>query len=158
DIARLLIAHGADIHAHDKRGDTPLRTAAAYGRANVITVLLASGADVNRGSPSEDTPLNGAVTGAATTMETRLEVARLLLAAGADVNAKDPGGRAPLLAAIGMFSAISAAPTKDDGMIEWLLAHGADVRTRDLQGGSALEYAAGTGNRHVVKLLLDRMA
>jgi ankyrin repeat protein len=158
DIAPLLIKHGADLRARDDRGETPLRTAATFGRADVVTVLLASGADVNARGSAEESPLQGAVAGGANTMETRLEVARVLLAAGADINAKDTSGRTALVGAITMFSAMSVGPRNDDRMIELLLAHNADVRAQDSQGNPALVYAAETGNRKVVKLLLDRGA
>lgn len=156
DLARLLIAHRADLRARDKYGDTPLQTAAMSGRANVVTVLLASGADANAIGPREEPPLRKAIAGlpGADDLATRLEVTTLLLAAGADINAKGPDGRTALLSAIG------GAPLayNNDRMIEFLLEHGADVHSRDLQGGGAIGYAAGAGNGKVLKLLLNRGA
>jgi hypothetical protein len=46
NIARLLLEHGADINARDKRRFTPLHVAVEAGRVEVVRVLLEHGADV----------------------------------------------------------------------------------------------------------------
>ena len=157
DIAPLLIAHGADLRARDKRGDTPIQIAATFRRANVMAVLLASGANASANGPAERPPLQNAVAGlpGAPDLEAQLAVTRLLLAAGADLNAKGPGdGRTALINAIGSGPRTS----NNEPMIEFLVEHGADVRVHDSQGTAALVYAVGTGNFKVVTLLLDRGA
>jgi ankyrin repeat protein len=159
DVAPVLIAHGADLRARDKHGETPIQVAATFGQARVMTLLLAAGANANAVAPKERPPLHSAVGGVpgASDAETGLAVTRLLLAAGADVNAKDPGdGRTALIDAIG--SGPRAGNVDNEPMVALLVEHGADVRTRDSQGNAALGYAAGTGNRRIVALLLDRGA
>jgi ankyrin repeat protein len=154
DIAKLLLLHGADLHAQDKSRQTPLHTAAQYGRTNVMKILLAAGADANARTPTEEPPLYRAAggLGGADDIETRLQATAVLLAAGANVNTKGPDARTVLLGSLGNFS------YDNWRMIEFLVEHGADVHARDLQGTSALEYAVGTGNAKVITLLLDRGA
>ena len=45
DIARLLVAKGADLEVRNMYGATPLLTACAVGFASVVRVLLVAGAD-----------------------------------------------------------------------------------------------------------------
>jgi ankyrin repeat protein len=156
DVAPVLIAHGADLRARDFRGETPIPVAATLGEAKIMTWLLAAGANANAGAPTDKPPLHNAVAGVPGAMdaESGLAVTRLLLAAGADVNATDPGsGRTALIDAIG--SGPRASDVDIEPMVALLLAHGADVHAPDRQGTAALAYAAGTGNRCVVALLLD---
>lgn len=47
EAARLLLGAGADVHARDKRGDTPLHKASHEGYTEVVTRLLDHGADAN---------------------------------------------------------------------------------------------------------------
>jgi ankyrin repeat protein len=45
NIAKYLMANGADINTHDRFGDTPLHNAACCGYFEVVKCLLDSGAD-----------------------------------------------------------------------------------------------------------------
>ena len=124
DLARPLIAAGADVEGRNTLDERPLHTSARYGRTAVVQLLLTEGADVDARGPGGKTPLHAAAfgLGGQSKIEARIEVARLLLAAGADVNAREPGsGFTPLRYA-----------TSDEGgntaMAELLLAHGADPR------------------------------
>lgn len=56
-----LIAAGADIHAKDKRGATPLHLAAACSNLDMIPLLLAAGADPMATTPHGHTTLHFAV-------------------------------------------------------------------------------------------------
>ncbi len=58
DVARTLIAHGADIHARDGSGNTPLHAAAYCGSVAVARMLLAHGADPNARSIDDKAPLD----------------------------------------------------------------------------------------------------
>jgi ankyrin repeat protein len=48
DLVRILIDHGANINAADKKGRTPLVTAMARGRWDIVRLLVMRGADVSQ--------------------------------------------------------------------------------------------------------------
>lgn len=55
-IFEMLIAHGADVHALDHLGNTPLHEAAGFGNVEAIRQLLAHGADRSRLNDWGETP------------------------------------------------------------------------------------------------------
>jgi ankyrin repeat protein len=81
-----LLAQGADVHAKNAAGRTPLMGAAAAGNVRIIRKLLAVGADPNTADGRGVTPLMQA---AAAGFEA---AAKALIAAGADIDAKDSAG------------------------------------------------------------------
>jgi hypothetical protein len=85
DLARWLVGQGADIHAVDQYGNTPLHSRAghALGRVDVLVEL---GANINNDSGSEGTPLHSA---ARVRNET---AARTLVEHGAQVNSRNMDG------------------------------------------------------------------
>ena len=89
DLARWLVAQGADLSATDTWGDTPLHRR-AQSRRSSIAVLLELGADVNSASRSTGTPLHAAAVSHNATH------ARLLLQHGARVNERNRDQLTPL--------------------------------------------------------------
>lgn len=89
DLARWLIARGADIETPDSRGETPLHSRAGDWRAQ-IAVLLELGADVHARDSRGNTPLHLAA------RIGHLANAEALLARGADANARNAAGLTPL--------------------------------------------------------------
>ena len=89
ELARWLVANGADLNAADTRGNTPLHTRARSRRGRV-DVLLELGADVNAPGASIGTPLHAAAD------SKNVENASKLLAHGADVDARNRDGLTPL--------------------------------------------------------------
>jgi len=100
EIARKLIASGADVRARNRRGAEPLHYAAdgapgaptwrPDGQAATITLLIAAGADPNAADNSGVMPLHRAV-------RTRCAAAvKALLAGGADAQAKNKSGSSPI--------------------------------------------------------------
>jgi ankyrin repeat protein len=77
---KALLAHGADVNAKEKGGQTAIMWAAAEGHLQVVDLLIKSGADFKTPLEGGFTPLFFAV------REGRSEVAKLLLNAGANVN------------------------------------------------------------------------
>ena len=128
-IVEFLIAAGADIHARNHKGETPLHRAVArasrrdkYGDGlAIVSLLLAAGADVNaRAERFGETPLHKAALHHTEPHGRGPSVAEALLAAGADVNAKDDDG----------WTSLHDAVHRRGGglpMVEFLLAAGADV-------------------------------
>jgi hypothetical protein len=89
ELARWLVAQGADLSARDTWGNTPLHTRARSWRGR-IGVLLELGADINDAGASIGTPLHAAADGK------RVENAKQLLAGGAAVDARESDGLTPL--------------------------------------------------------------
>ncbi len=82
NVAKNLVAHGAEVNAKDRDGWTPLHLAADGGHRDVAELLLAHGAVINARTDIGATPLHLAV------YDCRTEIAGLFLAHGAEVNAK----------------------------------------------------------------------
>lgn len=105
----LLLARGADLHARQIGGATPLHLAAGRsGDPKVVQLLLSRGAQVDALNSLRRTPLfNAAATG-------QREVVALLLAAGANPRHKDALGQdARALAEKGKHSAVVALLPRD---------------------------------------------
>jgi ankyrin repeat protein len=110
--------------------ELPLHQAAAANNAAAISQLLATGADIEARNDKGETALLVA------THADNVEAAAALIAAGADVNAKD-----------GI-----------EGHLEILrltLAHGADLKSINRYGGTALIPAAERGHVETVHTLID---
>ena len=168
--------------------ETPLHTAARFGREDIAAILLAHGADSGAPDESGNTPVTTAAAYG------HADVMKVLLARGADVNRRGRNGRSPLVAAVSglgvendlerrlevarilidsgadvnarepasgltpLFHAAGLGTAHSEQMIQLLLAHGADVRAVDGQGTPLLVTTAGSGSRTAVQLLLDRGA
>ena len=89
-VVEVLLERGADIEARDDFNDTPLHTAIAGDRLNVLVVLLENGADIQARSDYGDTPLH---TAARNSKPAAIEV---LLDFGADIEARDELDNTPL--------------------------------------------------------------
>jgi len=127
EIAKALIANGAQVDAKGERAYTPLQDAAKWGREEVAKLLIANGADVNYIAAKDGAfPLRGA---AGMGHEAIVE---LLIANGAKVGRGDDGGRTALHV---------AAHRRHSGTIDILVAHGADVNAVS-QNGTPLHFAA----------------
>jgi hypothetical protein len=87
EIARLLLEYGADPHAKDKYGATPLHYAAS---ASVAKLLIERGVDPNVVDNNGETPLHYAA------RSCRIDVMRALIEHGADINVKNNNGETPL--------------------------------------------------------------
>nr|KAG5697807.1 hypothetical protein BaRGS_016069 [Batillaria attramentaria] len=84
NIARMLIEHGADVHARtDVMLITPLHRACESGNVEVARVLLENGASLSEGNMIGDTALIVACVSGS------VEMVRFLLERGADVNEKN---------------------------------------------------------------------
>jgi ankyrin repeat protein len=108
--------------------DTPLHSAARFGREDLADLLIAAGANVEARNELDERPLHASATYGHPT------VAKLLLARGADVNARGQGGKTPLHAAacgVGQPSDVEARIE----VAKLLLAAGADVNAREPGSG-----------------------
>lgn len=88
DVAKLLVAKGADVNAKDNSGATALFH--AVSDLDLAKLLVSKGADVKARSNDRRTPLHQTASFGAES------VASFLISKGADVNAKDIAGKTPL--------------------------------------------------------------
>jgi eukaryotic-like serine/threonine-protein kinase len=172
--AQLLIAHGADVHALDSIGRSPLIVAITYC-PSAIDLLLSSGVDIN-----EQTRFGPPLLAAARYQwlwkegeRERENAVKILLEKGADPNTRDSAGRnalmvmsmesrpgAPQISKRGRFNGIHGGDIGvEDGNItqligEALLRAGCDVNAADSNGRTPLMYAARYNRLSTAGLLL----
>jgi serine/threonine protein kinase/ankyrin repeat protein len=100
DGARLLIAHGADVHARDSIGRSPLTVAITYC-PSAIELLLASGVDINEqtrfGPPLLAAARYQWLYTAERHIVERENAVKILMEKGADPNTRDSAGRNALM-------------------------------------------------------------
>src|SRR5262245_49220239 len=143
--AELLVAHGADWRAKNRRGAQPLHYAADANRweptaqAETIVYLLSVGADPNALDNSGVAPLHRAV-------RTRsLPAARALLNGGANPRAPNKSGTTPLHLAVQTTgrggSGSTHARQQQAGIIRLLLERGASAADKDGQGKQVCQAA-----------------
>jgi ankyrin repeat protein len=156
EAAELLLARGADPHAHAQipQSPTALMGAALNGNAALVKSLLArkvdtkavsiaSGATVKKGAIQFGTvtALHTAISGA------NADIVESLLKAGAPVNAADTRGMTPLVWAV-------STDRPEVRIIRLLLAHGADTTAkRSPDGESAIQWARKFNNPAVLNAL-----
>ena len=140
DMARILIARGADARARTPNGETVLHAASMIESAALTSALIEAGAEVNAVNNDGETALQwAALTG------TFLAV-KALADAGADLNVQDARqGNTPLHAAVSHDDIV---------LIHFLLSRHVRTDIRNNQGLTALELAQSRG-RGSVKLFED---
>jgi ankyrin repeat protein len=138
DVAKLLLAHKADVEAMAHGSWTPLLNAVFGGHKDMVELLLANKADVNHQEDAGRSPLHVAAENGYT------EIAALLLANKADVNTKNREGLTPLHIAV-------ALGHKD--MVELLLANKSDINAKDNSGRTPLAFAVLHNNNDMAELL-----
>jgi len=178
DIARLLIANGANLDTKSEASDsefamrsstasTPLQIAAYEGYREMAELLITKGADLNTKADNGNTALHYAVfTG-------HKAVVELLLANGADHRLNDKDGRTPLESAMKRsheeiakllvtedteVTIHLAAFIGDLPRLITLIKAGERLDANDQDGMQPLHYAATGGNRDTVELLITKGA
>ena len=157
EIVKLLLERRADPNAGATDGSTALHAAASTvrhgsmfgwddGKANdaVAELLLAVGANPNARTSNGQTPLHVALE-----ISTRAQVAKRLIAHKADVTARDKRGQTPLH---------QAAIVQNIGLMELLIANGADANADGGPFGTPLETALTYHNEDAANYLLSRGA
>ena len=136
-LVRSLIDHGADIHA-SRKGFTPLHIATLTAQEPIVNILL------SKGAKATGIPVITAYFGLAPEMVDRL------LNRGASVSAVDSRWNKTALT----WTAEIGSPDT----LEILLGHRANLHHQDVQGSSALHYAAANARSESVELLLAAKA
>jgi serine/threonine protein kinase/ankyrin repeat protein len=169
DSARLLIERGADAHAQDSVGRTPMTIAITYN-PHAISLLLASGVDINEqtrfGTPlltaaryqwlypeGEGWWVSGILVMSDHIKEEHNAV-RTLLEKGADPNTRDSEGRNALMV-------MSLEKRSEEAVVltaETLVNAGCDINASDNNGRTPLIYAVIHERLAAIELLLKRGA
>jgi ankyrin repeat protein len=154
-IAEVLVAHGAECRARNRRGAEPLHYAADANRsdpraqAEVIEYLLSIGADPSAVDDSGVAPLHRAV-------RTRsLLAVQALLDGGANPRQPNKAGSTPLHLAVQPTgrggSGSDEARRQQAGIIRLLVHRGARTNDKDGRGKSVLEAATGAWIRTLLR-------
>lgn len=154
-VATLLVAHGADCRARNRRGAEPLHYAADANRwdpiaqAETIEYLISVGADPNALDRSGVSPLHRAV-------RTRsLSAVRTLVDGGADARMPNKAGSTPLHLAVQTTgrggSGSQQAREQQAGIVRFLVERGARGTDQDGRGKSVHEAATGEWIRSVLR-------
>ena len=172
DIVQYLLSKGADPHAADSDGWTPIWAAAHHGHADVVRLLVEAKADVNCVcTPQEWTPLHAAFN--------FLDTVRVLLECGADINKGSELSRTPLDCAIqggypetirvllgwaskpdlttasALAALCEAAREGYTEVVSLVLEAGADVNVVDDENESLLSFAMRSGSDTLVRKILE---
>jgi ankyrin repeat protein len=158
--AELLIGRGADCRARNRRGAEPLHYAADGGRrepraqAGVIEYLISKGADPNAVDKTGVAPLHRAVRARS------LAAVRVLLDGGADPRKPNKSGSTPLHLAVQNTGASGSgsdeAHRQQADIIKLLLARGAKLTDKDLQGKTVKQAATSVWIRELLSENLAR--
>lgn len=154
-VAALLLAHGADCRARNRRGAEPLHYAADANRwdptaqAEMIEYLVSVGADPNAVDGAGVAPLHRAV-------RTRsLAAVRALVDGGANARLPNQAGSTPLHLAVQTTgrggSGSVQARDQQAGIVRLLLERGARVTDQDRQGKAVHEAATSKWARALLR-------
>ena len=143
EVARLLVALGADPDALDDRHDTPWLVTGVTGSVPMLEVLLPAGPDLTVRNRF------GGVSVIPAAERGHVEYVRRVVQTGIDVNhVNDPGWTALLEAVV--YGDGSASYQE---IVHILLASGADPAIRDANGRTALEHADARRQTEIARML-----
>ena len=143
EITRLLVEHGSDATAKDKKGLTPLHLVSLNGHVEVARFLGECGADVAARDKNGWTPLYSA------SQNGHVDIARFLVDHGSDAKAQAKDGLTPLH---------SASRNGHMDVVRYLVEHGANATAQKKDGGTPLHSASYNGHVEVARFLVEHGA
>ncbi|HKK41385.1 MAG TPA: ankyrin repeat domain-containing protein [Bacteroidales bacterium] len=155
EAAKKALAEGANINRQSDNGYTALMWASAYSNrapyAEVAKFLINAGADVNIRANDGTTAILDAA-------ENSKEITLMLVKKGADITTRRDDGRGIFTSCIfGILMGVT-----DIELAEFMLSKGADVNeaatSGDVEGWTAIHYAASNGNEKLIKFLIKNGA
>ncbi|HPE77727.1 MAG TPA: ankyrin repeat domain-containing protein [Draconibacterium sp.] len=142
ELAKTLIANGADVNMPGYEKNTPLQIALENKHFQIAELLILNGADVNIVGFSGKTPLH------IVAERGYLEIAKLLVTHSVDINVKDSYKRTPLY---------NALENNHFQIAELLILNGADVNS-SVYSKTPLILAIRKGQLQIFELLLSKNA
>lgn len=144
--ARVLLSNGADVHAVNVAGSTPLHSAARHSTTHMVSLLLKSDSTtINTQDKGGNTALSVAI------VYNHLENALIMIDAGADVQLRDIHHNTPLHYVSKFCKGSDCAR-----VVDMLISKGAPVGARNAQGKTPLIVAIREYNAGVFDALLHR--
>ena len=141
DIARLLLASGANVNAMDSIGKTTiLLIIPSSAQQNMYHLLLVHKANVNQKDMYGDTVLH-----VATMANVPVNTLSLLVSNGASVNERNKEGVTPLALAI---------ETRHPEQVKFYSKSGADIYAEDMKGNTPLTKALESDSRKMLETLI----
>lgn len=155
-MVRILLTHGADVHADSSRLGLPLHVAVRQStRTDIIADLLSAGADIDGQSRAHPTYLTATALHTAATYA-RLDILTFLLEKGANVNAQAYDGSTALYVAL---TNRQTSIEERKMVVELLLRYGADINALNNEGETPLDTAeSGVDTGDIPAMLIERGA
>jgi len=146
DMAKLLIAKGADISIKTATGQTPLMFA-CYHSEEIARLLVSKGAEINvkDGTGAFSICISAIMDGSVP-----ITLAEFLLSKGANVDETNTTG--PVA---GYTSLMIVARNKKPDLVKFLIKNGANVNAKAKDGATPLHMAAKEKDTAMIKLLKD---
>jgi len=146
DMAKLLIAKGADISIKTATGQTPLMFA-CYHSEEIARLLVSKGAEINvkDGTGAFSICISAIMDGSVP-----ITLAEFLLSKGANVDETNTTG--PVA---GYTSLMIVARNKKPDLVKFLIKNGANVNAKAKDGATPLSMAAKEKDTAMIKLLKD---
>lgn len=140
DIVKFLVEAGADVNTVSRNGLPVIFSAVYSGSLDILRYFLEHGAKIHVKGMNNETLFQEAIT------SRKWDIAKYLVSQGIDINARDAQGRS----ALHLFAGYG----QDMGLIDEMLAHGADVNIPTYHGETPLHSAVRHKRDAAVRALL----